>query len=103
MGLSVEEAGEVDAVVGEPGLLAERDHVPPLALAALQQELEEAVPHHPVPDDDEVLLRHGATDSSNPDATPDASRPLGGCIGRLGRSDEIVRIATVADRFVGFA
>src|SRR4029450_6380905 len=77
-GLAAQEAGEVAAVIGQPRLLAERDHVPPLGLAVLEQELEEAMPDHSVPDHDEVLLRHGRANTSKLGATRDAARsPLG--------------------------
>src|SRR4029453_10476240 len=89
-GLAAQEAGQVDPVVGHPRLLAERDHVPPLGLAVLEQELEEAMPDHSVPDHDEVLLRHGPANTSKLGATRDAARsPLGTPGLTSGASDKI--------------
>ncbi len=100
-GLPGEEAGEVHPVVGEPWLLAEGDDVPVVPLVALEQQLDEAVPDHPVADHDEVLLRHGSRLTSKRDATRDAAR-----LARrerdltLGPTDKFVRLHEHNDNYV---
>jgi hypothetical protein len=67
----------------------------------LEQELEEAMPDHSVPDHDEVLLRHGPANTSKLGATRDAARsPLGTPGLTSGASDKIVGVHVNRYKFV---